>query len=106
MFRSPLAAVTQARSRALAALPKAHLHLHFTGSMAHSPLVGRAGQHGIRLPAALMEDWPPRLSGTDERGWFRFQRLYDTARSVLRQPADVGRLLTENRRDGRGGASG
>ena len=31
-----------------------------------------------------MEDWPPHLSGADERGWFRFQRLYDIARSVLR----------------------
>ena len=63
--------------------------------MRHSTLVELAGERGIRLPAALTEDWPPRLSGTDERGWFRFQRLYDTARSVLRRPGDVRRLLTE-----------
>ena len=69
--------------RPLAQLPKAHLHLHFTGSMRHGTLVELAREHGIRLPAALTEDWPPRLSGTDERGWFRFQRLYDTARSSV-----------------------
>src|ERR1700746_1147746 len=80
-------------SRPLATLPKAHLHLHFTGSMRHGTLVELARERGIRLPAALTEDWPPQLSGTDERGWFRFQRLYDTARSVLRQPGDVSRLL-------------
>src|ERR1700760_803208 len=93
-------------SRPLAPLPKAHLHLHFTGSMRHGTLVELAVDRAIRLPAALTEDWPPRLSGTDERGWFRFQRLYDTARSVLRRPADVRRLLTETARDERADGSG
>src|SRR5215467_12485432 len=93
-------------SRPLAQLPKAHLHLHFTGSMRHGTLVDLAREHGIRLPAALTEDWPPRLSGTDERGWFRFQRLYDTARSVLRRPEDVRRLLTETAQDERADGSG
>src|SRR5215831_14644073 len=93
-------------SRPLAQLPKAHLHLHFTGSMRHGTLVELAREHGIRLPAALTEDWPPRLSGTDERGWFRFQRLYDTARSVLRRPEDVRRLLTETALDERADGSG
>jgi len=88
-------------ARSLSALPKAHLHLHFTGSMRHATLVELAGQHGIRLPSALTEDWPPQLSGTDERGWFRFQRLYDTARSVLRTPADIRRLVTETAQDER-----
>ena len=82
-------------SRSLAVLPKAHLHLHLTGAMRHATLVELAGRHGIRLPPALTQDWPPQLSGIDERGWFRFQRLYDMARSVLRTPADVRRLLTE-----------
>ena len=90
-----------ARSRPLSALPKAHLHLHFTGAMRHATLVELAETHGVRLPPALTQDWPPRLSGADERGWFRFQRLYDTARSVLRTPADVRRLLTETAQDER-----
>jgi adenosine deaminase len=91
--------------RSLTALPKAHLHLHFTGAMRHTTLVELARVRGIRLPPALAEDWPPHLSGTDERGWFRFQRLYDTARSVLRTPADVRRLVTETAEDERGEGS-
>ena len=91
--------------RPLTALPKAHLHLHFTGAMRHGTLVELARGRGIRLPPALTEDWPPQLSGTDERGWFRFQRLYDTARSVLRTRADVRRLMTETAQDERADGS-
>ena len=90
---------TSPSARDLRSLPKAHLHLHFTGSMRHATLIELADDHGIRLPDALEEDWPPRLSATDERGWFRFQRLYDTARSVLRSEADVRRLLLEAAED-------
>jgi len=92
--------------RPIAALPKAHLHLHFTGSMRHATLVELAAQHGVHLPEALAEDWPPQLSGADERGWFRFQRLYDIARSVIRTPADVRRLLHEAAADDRADGSG
>ncbi len=88
-------------ARPLDQLPKAHLHLHLTGAMRHSTLVDLARTHRVHLPAALVEEWPPELSGADERGWFRFQRLYDTARSVLRTPADMQRLLTEIAEDER-----
>ena len=81
------------------ALPKAHLHLHFTGSMRHTTLVELATRDGIVLPDALVEDWPPQLSAADEKGWFRFQRLYDVARSVLRTPDDVRRLVLEAAED-------
>ncbi|HYY19835.1 MAG TPA: adenosine deaminase [Streptosporangiaceae bacterium] len=93
-------------TRPLDQLPKAHLHLHLTGAMRHATLVDLAGQHGVRLPTALVEEWPPTLSGADERGWFRFQRLYDTARSVLRTPADMRRLLKEIAEDERDEGSG
>jgi adenosine deaminase len=92
---------TTSRARPLHLLPKAHLHLHFTGAMRHATLVELARTHGVRLPPALTQDWPPKLSGADERGWFRFQRLYDTARSVLRTQADVRRLVTETAEDER-----
>ena len=85
--------------RDLTALPKAHLHLHFTGSMQHTTLVELAGRDGIPLPDALVEDWPPRLSAADEKGWFRFQRLYDVARSVLTTEDDVRRLVLEAAED-------
>ena len=47
------------------------------------------------MPPALTQEWPPHLSTVDERGWFRFQRLYDIARSVLRTADDLYRLVRE-----------
>src|SRR5690606_7346906 len=85
--------------RPLDRLPKAHLHLHFPGSMRHSTLIELAREQRVHLPDALVPDWPPRLRATDERGWFRFQRLYDIARSVLRRPEHVYRLLQEAAQD-------
>ncbi len=85
----------------LTTLPKAHLHLHLTGAMRHSTLVELARAHGVSLPSALTDEWPPKLSTADERGWFRFQRLYDTARSVLRTPDDLYRLVREIAEDER-----
>lgn len=87
--------MTSALGRDLRRLPKAHLHLHFTGAMRHATLLDLAERHGIRLPEALLDPRPPHLSAADERGWFRFQRLYDIARSVLRHPDDVRRLVHE-----------
>ena len=81
--------------RPIASLPKAHLHLHFTGSMRHTTLLELAERDGILLPDALVEDWPPQLSAADEKGWFRFQRLYDVARSVLELSADDSRTLSD-----------
>ena len=48
----------------------------------------------LRKPYGWL-DWPPQLVATDEKGWFRFQRLYDGARSVLRTEADIRRLVLE-----------
>ncbi|MFV6027121.1 adenosine deaminase [Streptomyces sp. NPDC056264] len=81
--------------RDLTQLPKAHLHLHFTGSMRPSTLIELADKYGVHLPEALSSGTPPKLRATDERGWFRFQRLYDIARSCLRAPEDIQRLVRE-----------
>ena len=88
-----------AQRRDLRSLPKAHLHLHFTGSMRHATLLELAERDGIALPDSLVAEWPPKLSAADEKGWFRFQRLYDVARSVLRTEADVRRLVREAAED-------
>lgn len=87
--------------RPLTTLPKAHLHLHFTGSMRHGTLLELAERDGVHLPTGLMDEWPPQLSAADEKGWFRFQRLYDVARSVLRTEGDVRRLVREAAEDDR-----
>jgi adenosine deaminase len=67
--------------------------------MRHATLVELAKVHGVRLPDALRDEWPPQLSAADEKGWFRFQRLYDLARSVLKTPDDVYRLVRETAED-------
>lgn len=81
--------------RPVGLLPKAHLHLHFTGSMRLATLSALANKHGIRLPDALSGSWPPKLSVGDERGWFRFQRLYDMARACVRDESDMRRIVRE-----------
>jgi len=58
-----------------------------------------AARHGIRLPDSLSGGHAPQLRATDERGWFRFQRLYDVARSVLQEEDDVRRLVREAAED-------
>jgi adenosine deaminase len=100
--------VTAAR-RSLAALPKAHLHLHFTGSLRPDTLRELAALHRVRLPETLLQidgGHAPELRATDERGWFRFQRLYDTARAVVRGEADIRRLVREAAEDERAEGSG
>src|SRR5512140_4121 len=79
-------------------LPKAHLHLHFTGSMRPDTLKELAAKHGIRLPESLREQHLLRLT-PDERGWFRFQRLYDAARACVRDAEDMRRIVLEAAQD-------
>jgi adenosine deaminase len=81
--------------RDLAGLPKAHLHLHFTGSMAPATVQEMARQHGIRLPASLTDNVGNRYDTGDARGWFRFQRTYDAARACVRGEADMRRIVRE-----------
>ena len=48
--------------------PKAHLHLHFTGSMRHATLLELAERDGIALPDSLVSEWPPRAVGGRREG--------------------------------------
>lgn len=105
------AAAADPEPRDVRLLPKAHLHLHFTGSMRPATLLELADKHGVHLPEvlgahALGAGEPPKLRATDERGWFRFQRLYDMARSVLRDEEDIRRLVLETAQDERSEGSG
>ncbi|WP_413452102.1 adenosine deaminase [Georgenia phoenicis] len=84
--------------RDLTTLPKTHLHLHFTGSMRPSTLAELATEAGIRLPPALLDGQALRVPA-GERGWFRFQRLYDAARAVVRTEAAMRRIVREAAED-------
>ncbi|WP_297566480.1 adenosine deaminase [uncultured Arcanobacterium sp.] len=84
--------------RDLNALPKTHLHLHFTGSMRLSTLQDLAAQQGIRLPENLTANTALQVPA-DKRGWFRFQRAYDAARKVVRSEAAMRRIVREAAED-------
>jgi adenosine deaminase len=86
----------------LAALPKAHLHLHLTGGMRHATLLELAERNGISLPERLTDLEP---DSWQLLGWPRFQRLYEVARSVLRTPPDFHRLIREMAEDERAAGS-
>ena len=96
---------TAVGDRPVESLPKAHLHLHFTGSMRPSTLKELAAKHGIRLPESLREQHLLRLT-PDERGWFRFQRLYDAARNCVRDADDMRRIVLEAAQDDAAEGSG
>ena len=91
--------------RDLAALPKAHLHLHFTGSMRPTTLWELAEERGIRLPRSLTDDAALQVEPT-HRGWFRFQRQYDAARAVVDSEAAMRRILHEAAEDDAAEGSG
>lgn len=64
--------------------------------MSFDTLRDMASGNGVRLPDSLTRSWPPKLSSAmDERGWFRFQRLYDSARACVRSEADMRRIVDE-----------
>ena len=86
--------LTRGGLRDLQALPKAHLHLHFTGSMRQQTLLELAAERGIRLPRSLTDDVALQVEPT-RRGWFRFQRQYDAARAVVDSEAAMRRILHE-----------
>ncbi|MGH3671984.1 MAG: adenosine deaminase [Pseudonocardiaceae bacterium] len=78
-------------------LPKAHLHLHFTGSARLTTIRELADQYGISLPPALADGrfgW-----GDGARDWSYFQDRYDAARHTIRSAEDVRRIMREAAED-------
>ncbi len=80
--------------RDLTKLPKAHLHLHFTGSLRVKTLEELAAARRVRLPESLTDAVALRVPA-DQRGWFRFQRNYDAARAVVRGEETLRRVVRE-----------
>jgi len=84
--------------RDLDALPKAHLHLHFTGSLDVPTLASLAAAVGEELPEQLTDEVALTVPGT-VRGWFRFQRAYDLARRVGRSEEAMRTVIREAARN-------
>ncbi|EKU94797.1 adenosine deaminase [Actinobaculum massiliense] len=80
--------------RDLQKLPKAHLHLHFTGSLSVPTLEDLARRQKRRLPDNLTDNVALHVPA-DQRGWFRFQRSYDSARTVVRSEEAMRRIVRE-----------
>lgn len=84
--------------RELRSLPKAHLHLHFAGSMSIESLRHVGELAGKPLHDSLV-DAEGLLVPFNERGWFRFQRLYDMARHVVNNEAALRFIVAQAARD-------
>ncbi|MCL6422828.1 adenosine deaminase [Brachybacterium sp. JHP9] len=91
--------------RDLRTLPKAHLHLHFTGSMRRATLMEMARERSMRLPRILHESEALQVEAT-HRGWFRFQRQYDAARAVVDGERAMRRIVREAAEDDAAEGSG
>ena len=73
--------------------------------MRSATLTDMAARRGIVLPDLLQEGERVHVPA-DERGWFRFQRLYDAARACVRSEADMRRIVDEAAADDAAEGSG
>jgi adenosine deaminase len=92
--------------RNLCTLPKAHLHLHFVGSLRAATVAELALRYGMSLPFALVGEAASWWKQLQERDWCCFQQRYDAARATVRTADDVHRLLREAAEDDAADGSG
>lgn len=85
--------------RELRTLPKAHLHLHLTGSARRTTIRELADGYGISLPPALVNEDSDQGRRQGHRNWSDFQRQYDAARQTIRSADDVRRIIREAAED-------
>ncbi|MDR3128390.1 MAG: adenosine deaminase [Bifidobacteriaceae bacterium] len=78
----------------LKSLPKAHLHLHFAGSMKESTLRDLSKKYNISIPEKIYSN-PFSSLPSSRRGWHLFQKLYDVALSCIKTEADFRRIIIE-----------
>jgi len=71
-------------TRDLAALPKGHLHIHLEAAMRPATLTELAGAMGVAIPAT-----------TGFSGFTAFSEMYQGLLAVLRDPANLDRLIDE-----------
>lgn len=92
--------------RELRTLPKAHLHLHLTGSARRTTIRELAGGYGISLPSALLDEDPDHKLHEGHRNWSDFQNLYHAARQAIRSADDARRIIREAAEDDAADGSG
>jgi adenosine deaminase len=85
--------------RELRTLPKAHLHLHLTGSARRTTIRELADRYGIDLPPALVNEDSDDGLRLGHRNWSDFQGQYDAARRTIRSADDVRRIIREAAED-------
>ena len=79
-----------------AALPKAHLHLHFTGSMRPATLLELADKYGVHLPEALTRRRAARSCGPPTSAAGSASSGCTTSRApACATPEDIQRLVRE-----------
>lgn len=84
MLDQPVAAAAADDARALATLPKAHLHLHLEAAMRPATLHELASEHGVPVP---------QLDAFSD--FSEFLAVYQAATESLRRPDDLRRLFRE-----------
>ncbi|HEX6404939.1 MAG TPA: adenosine deaminase [Pseudonocardiaceae bacterium] len=92
--------------RELRTLPKAHLHLHLTGSARRTTIRELADGYGISLPSSLVNEDTDQGLRQGHRNWSDFQGQYDAARQTIRSADDVRRIIREAAEDDAAEGSG
>src|SRR6185437_12030828 len=84
--------LTPALEQFITQMPKVELHVHLEGAIAPETLLHLAGQHGVALPAASVEEL---RNWYTFRGFPHFVEIYLLISSCIRTPDDIELIARE-----------